>query len=77
MSITRERLQFGVVEVHTAQRTADTSTHTAGGNCTESCPQEAVERVHIQQIFRTLLCPALLEMHTHTSLSMLYFGTLG
>lgn len=34
---------------------------------------EAVERVLIQHIFRTLLCPVLLEMHTHTSLSMLYF----
>lgn len=43
---------------------------------------KAVERVLIQHIFRTLLCPVLLEMHTHTSLSMLYlfifyFGTLG
>lgn len=36
MSITRELLQFGVVEVHTAQCTTDTSTHTVGGNCTES-----------------------------------------
>lgn len=55
MSITRERLQFGVVEVHTAQRTADTSTHTAGGNCTESCPQHISSRLSSECIFNRYL----------------------
>lgn len=76
MSSNRELLQFGVVEVHAAQSITDTSTQTVGGNCTELPTTyifEAVKRVHIQHIFRTLLCPALLEMHTHTSLFMLYF----
>lgn len=55
MSITRELLQFGVVEVHTAQCTTDTSTHTVGGNCTESWPQHISSRLSSECLFNTYL----------------------
>lgn len=86
MSITRELLQFGVVEVHTAQCTTDTSTHTVGGNCTESWPQHISSRLSSECLFNTYLEHFFVQCSWRCTLTppclcfifiFFYFGTLG
>lgn len=86
MSTTRELLQFGVVEVHTARCITDTSTHTVGGNCTERCPQHTSLRLSSKRILNTYLGHFFLQCSWRCTLTppcrsfifiFFYFGTLG